>query len=131
MLLFVLTVTLAIVMILAHVFIANFFSNFVDPITLTIVALTQILIPPLLLEKNFLFDVGFNYMIIIIIITQLMLIIFFLVNVPKEVELRFNKAGVTFLQFFSFNSIIFFWKKRGYDERTQNLPRTVDKKLYY
>ena len=66
MLLFVLNVTLAIVMILSHVLSTNFFSSFVNLTNVTIVALTQILIPPLLLVKRFLFDVGFNRMVMIL-----------------------------------------------------------------
>ena len=58
---------------------------FVNLTTLTIFALTQILIPPLLLVKRFLFDVGFNCMTMNLI--QLILISF-MTNV-------LNKIGVT------------------------------------
>ena len=78
MLLFVLTVPLAIVMILSHVLSTNGFDNFVNPITLTIFAFTQLLLPSHFLEKRFLFDVGFNCKILITM--QLVLMISFLVN---------------------------------------------------
>ena len=76
-----------IVMMLSHSLITNYFSNFVKPITLTIFALTQLLLPPLILEKSFLFDVGLNCMIMITM--QLILLIFFSMNPPKELGITF------------------------------------------
>ena len=109
MLLFVLTVTLATVTILSNVLSTNFFKNFVNLTTLTIFALTQILIPPLLLVKNFLFDVDFKCMTMILM--QLMLRISFLMNAPNKIEYTFQECRVYIPSVFSIqfiNSRLFF-----------------------
>ena len=106
-----LTVTLVIVMILSHVLTTNCFSSFFNPITLTIFALNQILIPPLLLVKRFLFDVGFNCMITITM--KLMLIIYFSMNAPREGGYILTKSGLHYFTLFPSNNQSSF-RKRGF-----------------
>jgi len=86
MLLLVFTVTLATVMILSYVLSTNFCNIFVNLTILINFALTQILIPPLLLVKRFLFDVGFNCI--------TMILISFMINVPKNLGLCFSINGI-------------------------------------
>ena len=100
-----------IVMMLSHSLITNYFSNFVKPITLTIFALTQLLLPPLLLEKRFLFDVGFNCKIMITM--QLMLMISFSMNPPKELGVTILESRGNILLVFSLQNISLIFKRRS------------------
>jgi len=99
MLPFVLTVTLVIVMILLYALSTNYSNDFVNPITLTIFASTQILILPLLLAKRFLFEVGFKG--ITMILMQLMLMISLLMNASNEIEFTFQENWGYILSVFS------------------------------